>query len=452
MSTRRVVLAVGVLVAGLGIAWWLRSDREPPGPDRERAAEAPERGRPSTRATSTPAPSPDDSTPAVAAAKTPVDEFAERLSGGDAEAVRAAAAELRRRARTDDAAWRDLAARLLDPATPEKLREALAFVAGTIDSPRTDPLLLDALAQFGATPEFARAALLALGARRTPPDEDEVFGMGERPWGAEGPGGLGITVRRDISDAATRAAISGRLAREESIVRRAATVSLRHSLAASDARTAFVDALSSETSDVVAQELGESLVQAARSVEPTERSRVLGLVLRRAADEPLDGLRFRIEDDLQSTPLTDADRRALVALAGPAHPYARRAFAMTVLSGAAKAGGDAAVREARAVLVAALADADPPTRDLAARLFARLPSDPATDATLARLAHDDPEWNVRYTALETLAAVAPPHVARRAITAAVEDPEKRVVSKARGREARRGGGRSRSSRAGDERQ
>src|SRR5688572_21548647 len=62
------------------------------------------------------------------------------LLSGSVEEARRAAADLRRRIRTDPEEARRAAARLLDPATPPALREALALVLGTLDRPETDAL------------------------------------------------------------------------------------------------------------------------------------------------------------------------------------------------------------------------------------------------------------------------------------------------------------------------
>src|SRR5262249_7980488 len=151
--------------------------------------------------------------------------------------------------------------------------------------------------------------------------------------------------------------------------------------------------------------LGESLVVAARqSSDPAERARLLALVLRRAGDDALDGLRFRVEDDLEVTPLSSEDRRTLASLASSDQSFAKRSFALTVLAGAAPHGGDEAIRSTRLLLDATLGtDPDPALRDLSARLLGRLPSADSTAGLLTRAGREDSAWNVRYTALEALA-------------------------------------------------
>jgi hypothetical protein len=398
-------------------------------------------GAPVAPAPGTPLPRrPGEAAPPAAAPDEPapprtVDEGVEalgaRIAANDAAGAREAAADLRRRIRTDDAVWRAAAAALLDPATPAALREALAFVFGTIDDARTDPLLLDALKQFGATPEFARAALLALGAQRTPPEEDGVFAMGDRPWGAGGPGGLGITVRRAIEPAATRAAVAARLGDAAVGARWAAATALRHSLKSDDARTAFTGALRAESEDQVLAVVGESLAVAARSMpDGADRAALLVQLLGRAGEPPLEGYRFRMENDLAAMPLAAESRTSLTELTGASHDFGVRSFAVNVLTATAQASGPDAVRDARRRLADLLAsDRDAPMRDASARLLGTLPADAETLAGLAAAARSDTAWNVRYTAVDTYAKLAPSE-ARAVLEAAAKDEDERVRERA----------------------
>ena len=364
-------------------------------------------------------------------------DLAARLVAGDADAVRAAAADLRRRLRTDPAAWEAAAALLLDPATPETLREALAMVLGTIDSPRTDPLLLDALARFGRTPGFARAALLAIGATREPPggdpSVDDFFGFGDRPWGLKGPGGIGITVRRDIADDATRSAVGAYLGSDMLDARRAAATAMRHSLDHADALASFVDVLSRESADPVAAVVGESLAARARATaDGSERDALLAAVFARAGEPDFEGYRFRMEDDLARVPVPAAQRAVLTGLAAPERPFAMRAFALQVLTSTAVASGEAAVGDTRELLTRTLsADGDDAARDAAARLLRSLPADGAALAALSKASGSDTAWNVRFTALEAYAHLASAEAARAALDAASHDPDERVRGRAR---------------------
>src|SRR5204863_7743847 len=102
-------------------------------------------------------------------------------------------------------------------------------------------------------------------------------------------------------------------------------------------------ALATETADLVAAELGESLVVAARNEsDPAERARVHRLAVQRASEDAFDGLRFRLEDDLGAAVLGADERRALADLAAPSNSFAKRSFALSVLAASATlSGGDA---------------------------------------------------------------------------------------------------------------
>ena len=339
------------------------------------------------------------------------------------EARQAVAAELRKRCREEPGAWERAAAMLRAEGTTPELRQALALVLGTLDRPGTDALLLEVLAMPGTDAALARCLLLALGATREPEEDDDVFGLGDRPWGAKGPGGIGITVRRRIGDAAVRAALAGALGRAEIPVREAAAVALRHSLDAADARAGFTAALAREASDEVAPVLGEGLaVRAGTTEDPAERTEIVAALLARAGDAGLDAFRFRIENDFARIPLGEADRRALEALASDAYPLGTRLFALTALSRAAPA-------EARPLLSRLVGgDPDAAIRDNAARLLGRASPGEAEVAVLARAALKDAAWNVRFTAMEAVADRAPRPLALETLQAARSDADSRVAA------------------------
>ena len=354
------------------------------------------------------------------------------LKDGDANKTRAAAADFRRLLRTDDEARKAAVALLLDPKHDSKERQALALVFGTFGGAENDAVLLEALRKFPEDAEFVRCALLALGGTREPEDDDDVFGMGDRPWGAKGPGGLGITVKREIGDAATRAALGEFLTRPEPALRAAAAQALRHSTASDDVRDSFLLALGTERSDDVASVLGESLAARAGAVaDAADRGRIVTTLLGRAGEEGLDAYRFRMEDDFERVALDPAARASLRTLAEPTHAFAVRSFAFTAAARSAAVSGPEAVSEARALLLGALrGDADPAVRDLAARLLARLPWETTTGEALAAAAKSDAAWNVRFTALETLASFGKRPGVAEALEAARKDPDSRVAERA----------------------
>jgi hypothetical protein len=414
MSGRTLGWAIA-LAAAIGVAAWLLRGGEPA---RRGAFRPPPSHEP---AGGEPAPVPE---PAADVPEAPDPDLAGLTAP---EQAAGAAARLRARLRNDAEALRGAERMLLDPATPSDLRIALAVVLGTIGD--SDATLLDALGRFREDSAFARAALLALGATREPPDDDEVFDLGDRPWGVR-VGALGITVRRTIDDAATRSAIAAGLSEAGAEVRLAAAQALRHSVANEDARAALLGNIDREREDDVAVETGEALAGWAASAAAADRRDVVRRLLARAGDEGLDGFRFRLEDDLSRVALPGEERAALEAYAQPSRPLSVRAFALGILAGSAERSD--AVAGTRALLEhVSDADRDRAVRDLATRLLSRLPYDPGTAAHLARLARDDPEWSIRHSSLDALASFGGKREVLEALAAAAADPDERVAARAR---------------------
>lgn len=417
MGFRRAHLLVGLLAAGgLGVGLWLvlperNMPRVVPGAGR---GALPESGRAVSGdpgAQEQPAPDPYVAITGPRAA----DE----------------AAALRREIRTDEAARRRAEAALLDPATAREVRMVLALVLGSIGG--SDEVLLDALVRFEADAEIVRCLLLALGATRDPAEDDEVFDLGDRPWGASGPAGLGITVRRSIDDARVRAALAVALQHTDESLRQAAAKALRHSLGEPDARDAFLAALDMERADAVATELGEALAEwVGHAGDAASAEVVLRRLLARAADEGFDGYRFRLENDLGRVALAAPERMLLAEYAHASQPFHLRTFALSILAAAAVRSGEGAVAQTRALLLeTAFGDADGAARDLGTRLLAALPFDAGTVARLAATARGDPAWNLRYTCVETLAAFGPRPDVLTGLEAAMADHDERVAARAR---------------------
>jgi len=345
------------------------------------------------------------------------------LQSGDSVAARDAAARLRSSWRTDPAA-RALAEQvLLDASAPSELRQAVALILGTIGA--SDPVLLQALAGCADDPALLRCVILALGATRDPPEDDDVFDLGERPWGQQGPGGLGITVRREIEDDDVRQALAACLLDDRAIAREAAAQALRHTTDSSEVRAAFTATLRAEADDDVAWVLGEALASwAGLHREAAEQLSIVNLLLARAGDEGLDAYRFRIENEFGRIPLDPAQVATLEELAHPARPYGVRTFALATLAASAPAS-------ARPLCERLLeGDADPAVRDLTARLLGTLPASPETIARLAAATREDTAWNVRWQAVDALGRFRDDPRAVEAIRAAKDDADARVAEHA----------------------
>ncbi|MHC4164569.1 MAG: HEAT repeat domain-containing protein [Planctomycetota bacterium] len=363
--------------------------------------------------------------PSAVGAASPAEADALRasLAAGEVQATRGAAAALRRRLRTDPAARERAEQLLLAEDIPRELRMALAFVLGTLEG--SDPVLLEALRSFHADADLVRCLIFALGATRDPHEDDEVFGLGDRPWGVHGPGGLGITVRRRIEDAEVRQAVAGHLSDARSSVREAGAIALRHSIAIAPVRSAFLSILRAESSDEVATVLGEALaVWAGGAPQGAEQTAIVATLLARAGEEGLDGYRFRMEDDFRRIPVDEAQQATLQEYARPAHAYAVRSFALAALAAAAPAAARPLCEELLAQ------DADAAIRDLAARLLGTLPRDRRTLEALVAASRDDEAWQVRYQALGALGRFRTDGRAAAAIRAAIEDADERVAKRA----------------------
>ncbi|MHC4959199.1 MAG: HEAT repeat domain-containing protein [Planctomycetota bacterium] len=408
-------VALGVVLVAAFLVW-----RDEGGPRRSGGRSQAERP---AQATSSPAEPGSARTNTEDAGAGALGRLRAALNGGDAGEAQRAAAALRRTIRLSAAARRLAVETLLSAEAPKQLRMALAMVLGTLAG--NDAALLEALERFREDEEVSLCVLLALGATREPADDDDVFDLGDRPWGALGPAGIGITVRREVDDAAVRAALVRFLAERRTGLREASAVALRHTVASADVRSAFLAALAPEAADDVALVLGEALaVWAGGTAAGTERTAVVNALLARAGDEGLDGFRFRMENDFRRIPLDDAQAATLAHLARPGNTFAVRSFGLTVLAASAPAA-------ARPVLGRMLADDDDAAvRDLSARLLSTLPSDATSITLLVAAANSDPAWNVRYQAVDALARFRDDARALAAIRAARGDPDARVAKRA----------------------
>ena len=399
-----VLAAVGVVLAAVALFALPRSGRSRHDGARRSQAEQPTDSRPQS------------SDPA---SLSEVDAAIDALPGSPD-----AAAALRRLLRTNAAAREHAVARLLAKKTPRDMRMALAFVLGTL--PGSDAALREALIRFGEDADVARCLIFALGATREPLEDDEVFDLGDQPWGVHGPRGLGITVRRVIEDAETRAVIASALGHARGPVREAAAIALRHSTRTPQVRTEFLAAVRAEPNDDVALVLGEALAGwAGGAGTGSERTEIVRTLLARVGDEGLDGYRFRMEDDFRRIALNESHQATLVEYAGAARPYAVRSFALATLAAGAP-------EQARGLLEDyAVGDRDTAVRDMSARLLGTLPANDATIRVLATLSRDDEAWNVRYQAVDALAAFPGNKTAAAALKAATADSDRRVADRAR---------------------
>ena len=233
-----------------------------------------------------------------------------------------AATSLRRTLRLDADALRAALERLLDPELEAETRARLVFVLGTLESDAVDAAILLSLQRFANDDAFLRAALLALGAQREPQDEDDVFALGDRPFGIVGPGGLGITVRRFVETAQTRRALLDHLDGSPE-VRYAAARALDASVASPDVRAGLRMAIVREDADPVAARLAEPLGRwAATARAGPERDAVLGELFARALTPEFAETRMRLEKELGRAALGEAEWSRLLDAVGPGESWA----------------------------------------------------------------------------------------------------------------------------------
>jgi hypothetical protein len=350
--------------------------------------------------------------------------FFAAIARGDA---RRQAAALRGLLRTDEAAFAQALALLLDEEAAAADRQALALVLGTLPKDGVDDALLAALERFGGDEATALALVAALGALRDPPDEDDVFDLEAAPhFGVRGPGGIGITVRNVIADPRVERALGDLLLdRGRAAVRLAAASALQWSLEQEFSRTRFRTALQGELDDAVAATLGEALGLWTRRKQGPEPEQVLGEVLLAAERPGLAELRLRLETALEQTSWSDASQQRLLDLSHPAQPFELRAFALSTLAHAAAGPG-----QARAALIGAVADADAAIRRHAARLVAALPSGPDSIAALGRAFSQRDDWALRLSALTALAAHLQGAERDRLLDSASQDSDRRIAERA----------------------
>ncbi len=354
--------------------------------------------------------------------------FAAFFAALDAGDARKAAADLRRALRTDEAAFAEALALLLDGDTSPERRQALAMVLGTLPKDGVDDALLAALARFGDDEPTALAVIAALGALRDPPEEDDVFDLEAAPhFGVRGPGGIGITVRNVITDSrAERALCDLLLDKDRREVRLAAASALQWSMEQEMSRTRFRTALQLEMDDAAAAVLGEALGLWTRRKQGVEPDQVVQELVDAAARAGLDEYRLRLETALQQAPLAAASQQRLLDMTHPAQPFALRCFALQTL-----ARQEPLPADARATIVAAASDADPALRRQAARMLGELPHGDDAAGALQSAFAQRADWSLRLVALVALARTLPTAARLSLLRAAAQDEDARVAARAR---------------------
>jgi len=358
------------------------------------------------------------------------------LAAGDRAAVLASARALRAALIASPELAAEAVARLVDPAAPLALREALAAVLGSLPGGEGKAAVLAGLRD-GALAGLERAAVLALGIAE--PVDDGAFERDDQPSAVEVAPGLIVFVDGPVRDAAARAEMAARLAgSSDPGVRAAAARALRDSTSDPRVREALRDSVARETDPDAASESAAALASWAGATapdDPERRATVAGLL--DAAPGAPEAVRLRVAVPLAAAPLARDEEARLHALAASAGEAGTRRFAVDLVgrrldpdppAGApAPAPGET---DDIALLVRALrADPSPDVREAAGLALGRAAGgDPRVAPALATTLAADPDWEVRATAARSLAgaAVRDP-VARAALAAAAaRDPHRDV--------------------------
>lgn len=442
MGLRRATWT-GLLAAGLLALLWAASRRGEPPPGAPDRTGAPARAAPETSPPQPPPAAPPPFRREGGAADGPLDPLRKALRAGDPEALAARAAGLRAAARADARVRAELLRALSDRAEPFPLREAAAFILGSLPDPEVQRSLAAALLA-PDEPGMLRALLYALASVK-PEDDDDLFGFPDTPWVAQGECGLRIKASAPLAlEDARRAA--GRLlaAHPDAGLRWDAARALRHSLSHDDARRTFSDALAAEGDPETLSEIGSALGEwcARGGAASAERDPLLDRILSRCMEEGQSPLRILLLPSLREVPLAAGPLAALKWEAVGSAPAEMRDWAMQALADRAGTLPPGERLATAALLLSVLrGEPDAKLRDQAARHLRRFPEDERVAPALLEALRTAPEWHVRASAAEALGAFREDARVLSALRiAAASDPDGTVRETA-GRSLERLGGR-----------
>ncbi len=349
--------------------------------------------------------------------------------------MRAAAAELRRRIRTE-AEVRDSVGRALgDESLPANLRSVLAAVLGTLPEPAAREWLVRAARVPGLSPEVLAWTVRALAARHEWEGDDVFHGM-DNPDVVETPGGLQLCVSAPVDAEEPRALLRSLLAssRDEAVLD-ALVAALRPSVEYEDVRTAFEQRLGSEPDRGRVADLGAALARWSVHGPPereADRLRI-GRSLFGLAEIPENaGLRLALQPYAATLSWPGGQGARLAGLARGGSDFDQRYWAIDLLG---MATGRLAPEERTEAgrMLAGLAGSEPDDK-LRERAAAALSAYGEQGApVLLRIAREDRAWHVRRAAVLALGRLDPssPDAAAVLEEAAARDPDESVREAAR---------------------
>ena len=408
-------------------------------------SETPERTRP-TRDYGSAKSAPEPAAPPKPAPKPtrppPPDPWAEALvslSTGKVESARRVATTWRRKAGDDAAFLRRLVDTFKDSSAAPEVREAAAFVLGSLQNKEGLAALAEALAA-ATTPDSAKNLLLALGSGKYGEDE-EVFAREEGPRVVRTPIGLSVEIRGRVVEAETRAPMIARLkSTEPAEVRVMAVMTLTESTDYPDVRLAFITALGGESDPNALGEVARSLSAwaASQATDAPDRAAVVKALLEGGMRSEAALLRSKSEEGLRRMTWANADvlkaipaieegpleiRRWVLSILAETAAKVETPSRLRILAAIERMIPSASSAEMREVGITALGSfADLPrtlpllvdtledpawnVRAAAARTLTRMPFHEKVMAALKKMAAEDPDERARQAASESLKALS----------------------------------------------
>jgi len=355
------------------------------------------------------------------------------LRDGSPEELQDAAAKLRSELRNNPSRLAKIERLLLDPSTPLRTFANIALITGSLDTPEATQLLLTTLAQFKNEASRAEWILYALGTWKQFSDKNDRFAFAPNgPMILETSEGLATPLYHQFTKQSIYRQILPLLEKSSPNLRAAAILTMRHSLNQTPIRNAFLATLRWETDPGNQANLAEALARQAIKLPADSVKETVSLLLELATKPDALNIRMKILSPLQGLPINKSQQDRLTNLAS--NPdlanSTTRQFALSLL-----ASRNIQANQPNPILwQSASNDPDPTVRAAAIEHIRNHPIPPSPSRVVPIL-DSDPDWNVRYAAVETLARIPSEDEAHNALNAlkntARNDPNPEVAGRAR---------------------
>ena len=354
------------------------------------------------------------------------------LRDGSPEELQDAAADLRSELRRNPSSLAKIAQLILDPTTPLRTFANFALIAGSLDTPEANKLLLTALEQFNNEAGRAEWILYALGTWKQYPEKDDRFSFAPNgPMILETREGLATPLYHQFAKQSIYRQLLPLLDESSPNLRAAAILTLRHSLNQTSIQNAFLDTLRWETDPGNQANLAEALARQAIKLPTDSMNETVALLLKMATKPDALNIRMKVLSPLQGLPINESQQTLLTNLAS--NPdlanTSTRQFALSLL-----ASRNTQANHPNPILwQSASNDPDATVRAAAIEHIRNHPVPPSPSRVVPIL-DSDPDWNVRYAAVETLARIPSEDEAHNALNAlkntARNDPHPEVAGRA----------------------